>query len=229
MELFTYNSKEFKSYLQKNAHEQGEVKFLQSIAKEGITAVEVGAHIGITAVAIAKKIGEKGKLYCFEPVSEYFDILKKNVDSNRLNNVELFRLGVADKVGRRDFYKDGGASRITATKASGNVRIATTTLDIFLTQLGINKVDLLNMDCEGSELLVLRGAERILKNSQAGIFCEIHHSFLEDLGQSAYDIVAYLKRLGFYINSVGLDDLSLGESFQECQYIYARKQDDNVK
>ncbi len=31
MELFIYNSKEFKSYLEKNAHEQGEVKFLQSI------------------------------------------------------------------------------------------------------------------------------------------------------------------------------------------------------
>ena len=77
------------------------------------------------------------------------------------------------------------------------------------------------MDCEGSELLVLKGAEKTLRENKVKIFCEIHHGFLEQLGQSVQDIVKYLQSLDFQVYSVSLNDLSLGKELDKSEYIYA--------
>ena len=85
------------------------------------------------------------------------------------------------------------------------------------------KIHLINMDCEGSELLVLKGAEKTLRRNKVEIFCEIHHDFLNRLGQSIRDITKYLKGLNFKAHTVSLDDLSMGDNFGNCEYIYAHK------
>ena len=77
MELFVYDSPDFKNFLKDHPHERGEVKFLESIAQEGMNVIDVGANIGITTAAIAKKIRKRSKLYSFEPLPEYFNILLK--------------------------------------------------------------------------------------------------------------------------------------------------------
>ena len=77
------------------------------------------------------------------------------------------------------------------------------------------------MDCEGSELLVLRVVEETLSKNKVKIFCEIHHDFLKQLGQSFEDIVQYLHGLEFQVQSVSLNDLKTGNNFENCEYIYA--------
>ena len=66
MELFLYDSPAFENSLKNNPHERGEVKFLESIVKEGMNVIDIGANKGITTVIIAKRIGG-GQLYSFEP------------------------------------------------------------------------------------------------------------------------------------------------------------------
>jgi predicted O-methyltransferase YrrM len=100
MERFLYDSFAFKNFLENHPHEAGEVRFLKSIAKKGMHAIDIGANIGITTVAIAKRIQRGGKLHSFEPVPEYYNILKDNVFSNGLENVKVYKLAVTDQVGR---------------------------------------------------------------------------------------------------------------------------------
>ena len=57
MELFVYDSPAFENFLKHNPHERGEVKFLESIVKEGMNVIDIGANKGITTVIIAKRIG----------------------------------------------------------------------------------------------------------------------------------------------------------------------------
>ena len=78
------------------------------------------------------------------------------------------------------------------------------------------------MDCEGSELLVLKGARETLWKNKVKIFCEILHDFLKQLGQSIEDLVEYLQRLEFQVQSVSLDDLKVGNNFENCEYVYAK-------
>jgi hypothetical protein len=84
-------------------------------------------------------------------------------------------------------------------------------------------MDLINMDYEDSELLVLRGAKETLSKNKVKIFCEIHHDFLKQLGQSIEDIVQYLQGLEFQVQIVSLNDLKTGNNFENCEYIYATK------
>ena len=221
MELFLYNSPAFQSFLKNNPHERGEVKFLESIANEGMNAIDVGGHIGITTVAIAKKVGKRGLVYSFEPVPEYFDILKKNLSANNLENAEAFQLAVSDQVGTIDLYQRGGSSGIIPAQGAKNFKANTSTIDRFLNDQKVERIDLINMDCEGSEFSVLKGAKESLRKNKLRIFCEIHHDFLKRLGQSAQHVVQYLQKLGYEVHSVSLDDLSMGSDFGNAEYIYA--------
>jgi len=219
--LFLYDSPAFKDFLKDNPHEAGEVKFLASIAKEGMHAVDIGANIGVTTVAIAKRIQRGGKLYSFEPVPEYFNILKNNVSSNGLDNVKLYELAVTDHVGRAPFYQKELSSGIVFEEGAEKSEVRTTTVDKFVNEEKIARIDLIHMDCEGSELLVLRGAQETLSKNKVKIFCEIHHDFLKQLGQSVENIVRYLQGLEFQVQSVSLDDLKVANNFENCEYIYA--------
>jgi len=221
MELFIYDSPAFKNFLKDTPHEAGEVKFLESIAKEGMNVIDIGANIGITTMALAKKIGRRGKLYSFEPTPEYFNILKKNISSNGLENVKVYELAVTDQIGRVDFYRKELSSGIVFEEGAEKFEVSTTTVDRFLSEEKIEKIDLINMDCEGSELLILKGAKETLRKNEVKIFCEIHHDFLKQLGQSVEDLVEYLQGLEFQVQSVSLNDLKTGNNFEKCEYIYA--------
>lgn len=221
MEFFLYNSPAFQAFLKNNPHERGEVKFLESIAKEGMNVIDVGGHIGITAVVIAKKVWERGWVYSFEPVPEYFDILKKNLSANELKNAEAFQLAATDRVGRVDFYQKGGSSGIIPEKGAKKFKANTITIDRFLNDQKVERIDLINMDCEGSELLVLKGARESLRKNKVRIFCETHHNSLKRLGQSVQHVVQYLRKLGYEVHSVSLDDLSMRSDFGNAEYIYA--------
>jgi FkbM family methyltransferase len=229
MKLFLYDSPDFSNFLKDNPHERGEVKFLESIAKEGMHVIDIGANIGITTVAIAKRIRRGGKLYSFEPVPEYFNILKGNVSSNGLENVKVYEVAVTDQVGRVYFYQKELSSGIVFEEGAKKSEVPTTTIDGFLNEEKIAGIDLINIDCEGSELLVLRGAEETLSKNKVKVFCEIHHDFLKQLGQSVEDLVQYLQELEFQVQSVSLNDLKMGNNFENCEYIYAHNFGRNKK
>jgi len=221
IELFLYDSPGFKNFLKDNPHERGEVKFLESIVKEGMNVIDIGANVGITTVTVARKIGRRGKLYSFEPTPEYFNILKENISSNGLENVKVYELAVTDQVGRAPFSQKELSSGIVFEEGAKKFEVSTTSIDRFLSEEKIERIDLINMDCEGSELLVLKGAKKTLWENKVKIFCEIHHDFLKQLGQSVEELVQYLQGLEFQVQSVSLDDLKMGNNFEKCEYIYA--------
>jgi FkbM family methyltransferase len=221
MDLFLYDSPAFKNFLKDNLHEAGEVKFLESIVKEGMQVIDIGANIGITSVAIAKRIRRGGTLYSFEPLPEYFNILKDNVSSNGLKNVKAYELAVTDQIGRVDFYRKELSSGIVFEEGAKKLEVPTITIDRFVSEEKIGRIDLINMDCEGSEPLVLRGAEGTLSKNKVKIFCEIHHDFLKQLGQSVEDIVQYLQGLEFQVQTISLNELKVENNFNNCEYIYA--------
>ena len=226
IELFLYDSPGFKNFLKDNPHERGEVKFLESIVKEGMNVIDIGANVGITTVTVARKIGRRGKLYSFEPTPEYFNILKENISSNGLENVKVYELAVTDQVGRALFYQKELSSGIVFEEGAKKFEVSTTSIDRFLSEEKIERIDLINMDCEGSELLVLKGAKETLRKNKVKIFCEIHHDFLKQLGQSVEELVQYLQGLEFQVQSVSLDDLMMGNNFEKCEYVYAQNLND---
>ena len=222
---FLHDSPKLHAYLQDHPHERGEVRFLQSIAEEGMTAVDIGSHVGIAAVTIAKSVGPTGTLHCFEPTQAYFDALNRNVALNDLQNVHTHCIAVTDRAGECVVHKDGAATSIVPRPTDERFTVHTITLDCFSLQEKMTQIDLLNVDCEGSELLALHGAAGILRRGAPQIFVEIHHDTLPYFNHDVGDVVAYLQDLDFVVRAVRLDKLGFTADFKTCEYVYAFKED----
>jgi FkbM family methyltransferase len=223
VERFVFGSPEYESDMREHEHERGERQFLESIAEEGMIAVDVGGQYGPAACAISRAIGERGKLYCFEPVPEYREILEENIKASGLINVEVIPAAVGQEAGRTTLHIDGGATSVAPKEGKKTVTADVVRLDDFFAERGVSRLDLLSMDCEGSELFVLQGTSGLLAKSRVRVFAEIHHDFLKVLGLSARDVVRFLEGLEYEVSSVSLSDLSLGRDWEACDYVYARR------
>ena len=224
MDRFVYNSKEYKTFLEEHPHEHGEKRFLESLAEKGMIAVDVGGNSGMAACAISRAVGETGKVYCFEPITDFRKVLEQNLTRNAVDNVEIIPAAVGKEAVSARLYVDGGGTTIVSRERKDNpVTADVVCLDEFFHDRGLAKMDLLNMDCEGSELFVLQGARRLLTGDRTKVFLEIHHDLLKILGQSAGMIVDFFHELEYTVSSVSLADLSMGKDWESCEYLYARR------
>jgi len=223
MDTFTYDEA-FKEELKKDLHPFGEVSFLESLAKPGMTAADVGANKGLTTVAIARKVGPIGRVYAFEPVPEYYRSFQANLSRNDIHNVKACRFALGDRIGRTDYYKDGGGSGIVPQDGAEKLSVEVTTLDAFAEEEGLSRVDLLSIDAEGSELLVLKGGERTLQSGPLKVFCEIHRGRLEALDQSLDQIVEWLEQRHFEVRPILVDDLNKEIGYDACTHIFAHRE-----
>ncbi|MFW6159499.1 MAG: FkbM family methyltransferase [Planctomycetota bacterium] len=229
MTPFLYDSTGFQAELAESPHHAGEVAFLQSISTPGALAVEVGTNRGVTAIAIGRAIGRQGHLDAFEPIPEYYTELEQNLAANRGDNITAHKLALSDRAGRVRFYKDGGGSGITPADGARALSVQATTLTEFLAGRSPGRIDLLHMDCEGSELLVLQGARAVLEEQAPRIFCEIHRPKLARLGQSAGQVARFLVELGYDVRPVQVEDLDAEVDLEQCSHIFARRRIDDAR
>jgi len=228
MDTFIYNEA-FKEELKGNPHPFGEVSFLESLAEPGMIAVDVGANKGLSTVAIARKVGPSGHVYAFEPVPEYYRDLQANLSRNGISNAKAYRFALGDRIGRTDYYKDGAGSGIVPQDGAEKLSVEVTTLDAFAQQEGLDTVDLISMDCEGSELRVLKGGERTLASGAVKIFCEVHRGRLEALGQSLDQMVGWLEERHFEVRPILVDDLNKEVGYEGCTHIFAAREADTPR
>lgn len=175
--------------------------------KEGQVVVDVGAQIGYYSVLFGKLVGSKGKVYAFEPDSRNFEILAKNLRVNKLKQVKPVKAALADFIGTRQLFTNPlnrGASSFISPCVSGvtESRVRVITLDKFLQQnLPDEEIDFIKIDVEGAELLVLKGAKRILKQSRLFMMLE----FCPSIGKQEEESLQLLNSLwafGFTINLI---------------------------
>ena len=222
MDPFIFGSRELEDELREDAHMAGEVDWLQSIARPGMVALDVGANRGVTTVALARSVGPQGRVYGFEPVPAYCRVARENLVRNQAANCEVFELALGDRRQRLAFHERGGSSGIVPGENGALLMVEATTIADFVHQHGIGHVDVLSMDCEGSELRVLRGYGGLLREHAPLIFCEIHHDYLASLGHDAGELVALLEDVGYQVEPVEVESPGEETTMEACSHIVAR-------
>lgn len=138
------------------------------VPASGQIIVDAGAGIGGFTILLAKLIGEKGKIYALEPDPGTFEILKRNLALNDVNNVIPLDLGLWDKKTVLHFNAQSSATSMIVRDSEdphqANSEIKVTSLDNLVQEYKISRIDLLKMDIEGAEIEALHGAKNCLKN-----------------------------------------------------------------
>ena len=145
MTEFTFN-KEFRRELRESAHHYGEVVFLESTLRPGMTVIDGGANRGVTTIAIAKTVGKKGCVNAFEPVSEYYEFLQKNISRNKIENISAYNQALNNQSGTVTFYKHGEGSGLTSVEEAEIIRVQAITLTQFVEAHRIAKIDFINLE-----------------------------------------------------------------------------------
>ena len=128
------------------------------------------------------------RITAFEPEPTVFGILKDNVASYELSNVELVNRAVWKEDGVLQFSPDAG-STAGRVSADGSARVTATSLRPYLSE----RVDFLKIDIEGAEYEVLQSCQDLLHNVER-LFVE-YHSFVgreQNLAQLINKIVIAL-------------------------------------
>ena len=74
-----------------------EFSIMNKFIEKDDVVFDIGSNIGAFTIPFAKKVGQKGKVYAFEPQSFIYNLLKENVKLNNLKNVNLFKNGVGER------------------------------------------------------------------------------------------------------------------------------------
>lgn len=175
--------------------------FLQELS-EGETVVDVGAYHGFYTLLAARAVGGEGRVLAFEPVTENYAVLEKNIKVNQLKNVEAHPFAVSNRPGTRLFKlvassDSSGFWGHPRHKTLEERSVEAVRLDNYLGDL---KVDVLKTDTEGSELEVLKGAIGILRrNPGIRLFVEFNPKLLKRAGYQPEDLLKFLTDAGFWI------------------------------
>jgi FkbM family methyltransferase len=145
-------------------------------AQQGDTVLDVGGCWGDSALYFAHQVGPHGRVFTFEFDPESLSVLRANLALNpdlasRIEVVELAlwnrsgeklmfnQAGRCTSVSRPSVVQDGAHVKKGGLKKDG-LHVKTITLDDFLREAGISRVDFVKLDVEGSELNVLEGASK---------------------------------------------------------------------
>ncbi len=148
------------------------LRALRPYVAEDARCFDVGANIGLHSLGLST-LAPKGRVFAFEPAPGSVDFLKTNLRRNRGDNVKVFATAIADHEGTVSFHDVPffTAGSFTADEegwlqsdavGSNLVRVPCTTLDAFVEDHAVDRVDVIKIDVEGAELAVLEGAIRTL-------------------------------------------------------------------
>jgi FkbM family methyltransferase len=167
--------------------------------------LEVGAHIGLHAVALSA-LAPRGKVVCFEPQRALFQVLCANCALNGRTNVHAYNQGVGNRSGTVDvactdyetpwnygsFSIDRGFDTEGAFHgATWSEPVEMVTLDTAPATATIDSLRLLKIDVEGLEAQVIEGGRGLIEELQPVLFVENNK---EDKGDA---LIAAVRELGY--------------------------------
>ncbi|MCR4663534.1 MAG: FkbM family methyltransferase [Endomicrobiaceae bacterium] len=155
--------------------------------------IDAGGCWGDTSLLFSSKAGKKGKIFTFEFFEDNLNILKENLLNNKelADNIVLTEKPLYDKSNRNLYLNHACADITTLTENENNLQqYKTISIDDFVKDNRIEKIDFIKMDIEGCELKALQGALNTLKEYKPKLAIAAYHKYSD-----YYDIAKFLNEL----------------------------------
>lgn len=151
----------------------------------GDVVIDLGAFNGNSSIVLARHAGHTGRVFAFEPNPGTRDMLSRNLIKAGVSNVEVVGAGVSDTPGALGFVRDGAASRFDP---HGDITVPVVTIDSFVADNDVKRLDFLKLDIEGFEMPALRGAAHTIREYRPKLAIAVYH-----LHRDMYEIQAFIR------------------------------------
>ena len=164
-----------------DGYESETVPLFFRLATRAQVTFDVGAYVGFFTL-LAAHANPGGRVYAFEPLPEVYERLRKNVDLNRLDRAQCINTAVGQTDGMAEFFHVPDELPTSSSLSyefmcsADDLTVSTvpvTTLDRFVEQNKIDRVDLVKIDTESTEPHVLRGMIKTLQRDRPFMVCEV--------------------------------------------------------
>ena len=189
----------FDKYIGLSLREYGEfseieLSLMSKFIMKDDVVFDIGSNIGAFTVPFAKKVGELGQVYAFEPQKVIYDLLQDNVNKNKLKNVKIFNVGMGKKkeeleLNEIDYSKVGNfggvsfkydSSPFTKNIKNKKYKVKITNLNEFME---IEKCNFMKIDVELMELDILTGGKNFLKKFRPILWIENHQFYPNEINK----------------------------------------------
>jgi FkbM family methyltransferase len=200
-----------------------ELAFSEAIAKSvcpGDVTFDIGAWRGFFSGVMA--LAGASKVIAFEPLPDNISQLKKVIQLNPNLNISLIEAAVSDKSGTLEFLvmpETSMGKLVDSSFQSGidggkKLTINAVKLDDLIADNTISVPAVMKIDVEGAELMVLKGAEKLLSDAKPTLFIEIHSREL------CKDCNSLLVKLGYQVLVMETDNNPDGFTEPEvCHFV----------
>lgn len=183
------------------AYERHETRLVSRLLRPGMCFVDVGANVGYFTLLAARRVGPTGRVVAVEPSRYAADRLTATVSANGIRTVRLAQIGLGREPGTAVLYDplpDNHSPSMHGSPGAAGEAVPVRRLDDCLTDWGVDRVDLLKIDVEGSEPAVLDGASAALAAGRIrAVLCEFNEVWLKQAGTTAVELHAKLLGHGF--------------------------------
>jgi FkbM family methyltransferase len=192
-------------------HDPNELALLDHILRPGHHFLDIGAHEGVYSVFAALKVGPSGHVWAIEPSRRELSRIRRNVDLNGLDHVDIIACAVGDRDGEIDI-------KIAADARSGHntlgefvwdgvslarqERVPLRTLDSLVAERGIRSLDVVKIDVEGTESRLLRGGSHVMTALRPIVLFEASEKSLKPQGTSLSELTTLFREAGYTILAI---------------------------
>jgi FkbM family methyltransferase len=205
-----------------------EWRFVDRFLKDGMTVLDIGAHCGFYSMLASKRVGSSGRVIAFEPSPRERTRLERNLKRNGCTNVRIEPFALSCEVGVRElFLVEGSETGCNSLKPPAldqptkSIHVEATTLDHYLRNNGIERVDFVKLDVEGGERDVLRGARTLFEKSlRPVILCEVDEQRTASWSYRSNEILSMVGSCGYRWFGLTLSgDLTSLEKSQSYNFV----------
>lgn len=194
-----------------NETDEKDLSVVKRLVRSGDYVIDAGANIGWYTKIFSELVGDKGRVFSFEPVPPTYSLLCHAIDALALQNVSSFQIGISDTDAVVEMevplYTGGGENFYMARIVENHATSSPDAMSVFSVRVGaldslladfLGRIAFIKCDVEGHEWPAVEGARNIIGLSHPALLIEVSSDPDSD-GSDAKKIFDLLRREGYEV------------------------------